>query len=1213
MTLATLYNNAAREGDEGENARRLLLQADWFARMAEFDPRSGEALMQPLTPFLRKVFADSRPDEGWKIRDRLSRLVEHCRFALEHVIKQLNENPMREHSEMPIRDVRELDAACFMKLSNRPGRTIREKLASRPYLQAVRRFQSIDLPENRLVKAFAVRLVELLRSRAECLGAWLKESPDDLIEKLERWLRSDEANAISRWDNPPPNNTLLSHRDYRRIYDSWRWMQSLDDDIAIDFEHIEERQTCMDFWQYVAELRFKSNVIIAEVPVRFSYDSFLIESRLDGCVWLHDDKGHHELPIGARLGYEPPDRLVDDTVPVVDSPVCIDFTTGTAAFTTGEEIELLTRPLSYQQWEDREGREDISLFAAGAAYKGAGVTTVDSSDFFTSPNAIRGQAYEAAVSIADDLRRVFRHDSMTWLVPDIVKDFDLTPLRQAINAVYNDAEPVPRSIAAVFQLVKASQIKRDGFSVAVIDRNGSDVFVTKLVARFDGKLAKVLPETGGYAWERQPAVHIYFGNMENVRCNYDFVTEERQWYFAEWRVPKLKCSNKELVKHIGAFDVSVFIETPPILGGYRLLDLEARSKGVPLWYDQLPELSTRIPINGIWDKFYFVEKKNAKVTPQRGVPVDILVEQSFVLPPGKNQYEFPLYMGSGNTRSQFVAVLRSVAFPLNVPLRCSLKMTYTYGAIQPYNLAFVPQDSTVKPMTVIWDTKEANVSDLVPEFPEKDNWGTLVTMRFPHSADGLLTHVLEVFDEINAYISGAKSGDLIAARMQKLSMKISGLRQKRQKLTNEIADICKYIEMLDDSWKSGVVNSYVLRDKNDAPYCFVSCEHVNVFSHSSNWADDVSPESLTRGDQVWMSCQPDSRTNKFSGMWMSKTPARPLQLDRMIAARRKSLARIEGQVKSFEEQISSYELQLSSFCNADIQNQIQANVERLVKSCRIPIRRIWNNGRSFWDIAAPECFRQHMEVVMQRFEVCFHDSSVPLQIKDLLADLLHPLHKDMPHSLVEVDMRNLSGGRNYDILSKHVGYVVGDASLDWQRQLFGWMLIQAENGYFSILKHISIALWRCKGLVYRLQAKDCRMLCSTIEKSIKEISKKIKTGISRPASEERDRRLTIDTASAKYDFEVLLALIRLRKSPDDEVARIFAPDTPMSTMLLDLVDSFAKLIVTNQLPFSSRVSPKISKPEQLVAMPDLLYVLRLLLSGDDGANNIIVEVGEEDD
>ena len=71
---------------------------------------------------------------------------------------------------MPIHAVRELDANSFIKLSNRPGRTIREKLAGKPHMQAVRRFQSVDLPENRLLKAFVRHLVELLEFRLDYLG-----------------------------------------------------------------------------------------------------------------------------------------------------------------------------------------------------------------------------------------------------------------------------------------------------------------------------------------------------------------------------------------------------------------------------------------------------------------------------------------------------------------------------------------------------------------------------------------------------------------------------------------------------------------------------------------------------------------------------------------------------------------------------------------------------------------------------------------------------------------------------------------------------------------------------------------------------------------------------------------------------------------------------------------------------------------------------------
>lgn len=159
MNTADLYN-ALLLNDE--KAKLLLLQTHWFTVNAIFDPRSGEALPQPLTSFCKKLAFPKSNEGPLQLHDRLWRITEHARAAVEHLIRSLNENPKREHALLPIRAVKELDAVSFIKLSQRPGRNIREKLSGKPYLQAVRRYQSIDLPENRLLKAFAVRLHELL-------------------------------------------------------------------------------------------------------------------------------------------------------------------------------------------------------------------------------------------------------------------------------------------------------------------------------------------------------------------------------------------------------------------------------------------------------------------------------------------------------------------------------------------------------------------------------------------------------------------------------------------------------------------------------------------------------------------------------------------------------------------------------------------------------------------------------------------------------------------------------------------------------------------------------------------------------------------------------------------------------------------------------------------------------------------------------------------
>lgn len=159
IKLPDLYANYRGVGEYSDVARILFEQSNWFCCAVDFDPKSGQALPQSLSSVLSKIARYSSPETGALVRDRLLRITEHSRASVERLFRALNETPRCEQALLPVHAVRELDATSFIKLSNRPGRNIREKLAGKPYLQAVRRFQSVDLPENRLLKRllFALR------------------------------------------------------------------------------------------------------------------------------------------------------------------------------------------------------------------------------------------------------------------------------------------------------------------------------------------------------------------------------------------------------------------------------------------------------------------------------------------------------------------------------------------------------------------------------------------------------------------------------------------------------------------------------------------------------------------------------------------------------------------------------------------------------------------------------------------------------------------------------------------------------------------------------------------------------------------------------------------------------------------------------------------------------------------------------------------------
>ena len=723
MNTADLYNALLLNDDTGKEAKMLLLQTHWFTVNAIFDPRSGEALPQPLTSFCQKL-AFPKPNEGpLQLHDRLWRITEHARDAVEHLIRSLNENPKREHALLPIRAVKELDAVSFIKLSQRPGRNIREKLSGKPYLQAVRRYQSIDLPENRLLKAFAVRLHELLTIRKECLGRVLDEGEDPLLSTFDSWLRSDEARNIARWDNLPPNNTLLSHRDYRRVWDAWIWLQSLDEDVDKDFSNLERRQQVMTFWQKIAQFRFSKDTIMAEVPIVFDYENFTIDTWGEQEIFMtHGEKKRYQLsqhmPLPNVLSAKE-DEPQDTQIHV---PVCVDFSSSTPVYSMGEASAVTPELFVWQKWENEKDSFDLISPNAEAITLSDKIKTVQPKYLFQEHDDIdKSIAEQAAFSFAQKWHKVFCHDTLIWLVPDLLNDFDLEIVRRNINSVFTAAQPLPRSIAAIYQFVDFAKIKRTGFPVIVIDQVGKKLSATKLTAHFDSKLKKRVPETYGYAWERHPSKVI----ENETEDTYDFhtVNTDGMWNFRKKNNPTSKVDER-LKKSLGIENEDCIILTEsPVLGGFKVYTLQCRAGDAPLWYDHLPELSTRIGLDPVFD---FVKEKESRITPKRGCKVAISNQNStMLLYAGKLQHEFPLYRGNGESKIKYTAVLKSRDFPLKQNTECRLEMFYTYGADNPYTLFFIPKNMSGKKYEVQWvaNAGKIDINTLpVPVFPPPHSW-----------------------------------------------------------------------------------------------------------------------------------------------------------------------------------------------------------------------------------------------------------------------------------------------------------------------------------------------------------------------------------------------------------------------------------------------------------------------------------------------------------
>jgi cold shock CspA family protein len=560
-----------------------------------------------------------------------------------------------------------------------------------------------------LFKEYVTRVSELLEQKANLLG-----EHDELLDDIHRWLRSEPASGISRWKNPSPNNTLLEHRDYRRVWDSWRWLQDLETQLALDYSLVELRQATIDTWESRAKSYSAGKMLFGEMPVLFDYDDFTVS------VWS-DVLAKSVKPFVRKL------KLVESIL----DPVCVDLThvkpRWSSEFT--KQKQTLNDKFVWQRWGDVSQRVDIALFGCDAAVLRSDVITITCPQTY-APSALFGDECDAATSaFVQRLREHFEGDELTWLVPDVVNDFELATLRRNLNARYSRAVPLPRSVAAVNETVGYPGDLRDGYRVLVVDRFGDCEYATPLTARHDSELESRIPETRGFYWERLPHVVLTAGKLDSVQISVlNHFDIDGKWQNATDVSAPRQPSPKTLEDNpgLGRFDQLIVVASSPVQGGVELQRLQRIAGDIPLWRDHIPELAIRVMDGRRFSPFELVGRETV-IRPIRGIPIEIPIRRRFTLPRGRARYQFPLAQGQSEGNFGFVATLESPEFPLGTDVECRLKLTYTYGNDDPYRLMFEPAGGEFKPTSAKWKPRSMVViSDASgPQFPEALPWASL--------------------------------------------------------------------------------------------------------------------------------------------------------------------------------------------------------------------------------------------------------------------------------------------------------------------------------------------------------------------------------------------------------------------------------------------------------------------------------------------------------
>ena len=819
-------------------------------------------------------------------------------------------------------------------------------------------------------------------------------------------------------------------------------------------------------------------------------------------------------------------------------------------------------------------------------------------------------------------------DRLTYLLPDWGNDFDLEGIRKSINFYFEESTPLPKSIAAIFAWQSSKKFVQDNVQdndfVLVVDSFDSGISITPVQAIYQKELGAILPETKGISWERHPTVIVQNRSIQtalarNLDHNGCLESEEliqlfafdglasdagevsfvkdAHWYhlpssirdvlnqdldlniLSNYVISECLSSTNRDCRGVNVFIMPLedTIRKPELQKDYNWLGSAwSPTKGcqflnswqeevddIALWRDHLPELSIRIVRDGHFENFYLV--KDATVTPQRGRTVDIPVEEFFTLPAGQTHYNFPLLQGDGNKQLQFVAYLKSPAFPLNEATTCRLKMTYTYGADDPYELKFIPFDSGkagFKSIRVEWrPASESKTTDLenmpVPDFPARKTWSDF--QRLPKE-DG--TGFSDLLDWCCSKLAGL---DVLLSFDNEQELQTVLNRRK-----------VGYLE-----WgKYNSVGKY---------YCSVNVGGNSVYCHSSKFIEAVDESTLHEGSTVYL----DVLTNEkgSSGANISFSERLPLKLQKEV----------------------------QNAINQKLSKTIDF-VEKGILSLRFPVLTIWNHGHSLYEPEVPDHFRTNILEGSQKALSIIESEKMPSELKEKLFFFLCCLHRDAPGI---VGTRLLEAAKDEWLLKKNnlkIAFAIGNAELPWQQQLLKSLINSGHNEGLirSItLEDLAIAFWRSKELIFTLTEKDLIKICNDLFKciqfDIQQIATDIpehrmqfhlKKGIIESEAKKRERGYQVNTL-CKH-LELLLALLRSRAHEDEYFKIILAPGKELTNKFVTLVDDTAKIVTDNDIELKSRISLQVEKPEMFHNTPDLLYALRMYLTGHTGANAISI-------
>ncbi|MDR1836442.1 MAG: DUF2357 domain-containing protein [Treponema sp.] len=1275
-----------------ENARELLFLCSWFTRVAEFDPVSGDALHTDIDRLCKRineaVFKNSEsfntreglpePNEDNALKDHLYHICDYVYNSLPVVCERLRTTIKRDHAVLPFYAVREIDSSGIIWLLKRSGRNIREKIADKKAVLAVRRRQSINTLENRLVKKFMRRLLVKLEKRANILPGEHDKTCSNLLQFLHRALHSEMMEEIGPWQNSQPNNILLHDKHYHKIWRAWKSLNALDSKLSGDFEHLPETRLTAVFWTLLSTLKTIDECRIVQQPVDINYDERSIKpvitasgvsrNRGEWSVILYDKKivfsflennNKHVIESSSNglklndkpvLGFlkdaiiyitkiifgkydsinnENPIKKNDDEIsgiltealfgkiekPLVEYAVIDIYSIRPEFILQNENIKKMPFRLLRQEWKEKgiiDCGESKALLLDNDEYK---IETTSMKSYFLDSgidthetltlSTISFFVEKLFTHLEKELKSQTRRISLHYLVPDWIEDFELMELNRGIHFYWQNAFPLPRSIAGVtaWQSSNEFQPLEENTLVLVVDSLENGISVTPLECI---KEKQLIHETRGYRWDRYPTFILPVDNEKTLQNfenegydrrsaqimlklfgidgilreaeklsvmyggKWNHISKEINKVFSEITINYKTLNEKLNELKINKFNKKIYIlplqekiaiddkknivmlnYTKSLTKGGEtavLWQKEALKKGFSFWRNHLPNLAADFPTGGFSKQRIYLVKDKTTIPMQMESVVWNVENFKIRLAKGNNFFEYPLIQGSGEKTVQYAARLKTPV-SLEYDIDCRLEMTYTYGKDMPYNLRFIPADDDNK--------NKAPFDYLDASFERLDEENILNTLKVPSFP--------------KAYSWEELKRTNILSRCE-----------KNLQCLNDIADVNVIDSTVERMKLERMEGKFIhWQDIRKKDYFWTAVDELkehNVFCHINDFFEnDFDINLLKENDIVFFKINESERG--YSGKKITFSEKCPPKL-------------------------------IESYCH-----YIYNDVEERIKRSKTDVALIWNNGRSLRDSAADNEFRNSMFNIIQSMEKLLKTEAPANVEKKVFSSIKLTLR----YFLCCINQQNISGDtmeflkeefvktmKNESIKFSigNIGRFLGEAEHECQLMIFHEVLnliYQRTDDFISYpFEILAIALWRNENLVYKFPERILESIASKLHDSLKRQIPKL-----------GNDRFT-DQSICRH-LEVLLALLRTRSSANRAVKKLFAPQSELTDAFMALLEKLDKESKEKNIPIKSRLNFEEENAGERKSM-GIIDVLRIYLISDIGSSNImVVSVNEQDD